>query len=59
VIYHGSYVWHHYHFSRLVLDDWATSYDANNLYCQTKHGPEFIKFATTTVGNWMDKAYKR
>ena len=59
VIYHGSYVYHHYHLTRLVVSDWATAYNANNLYCQKKHGPEFVEFMTATVQQWMEKVYRR
>jgi len=59
LIHFGSVVYHHYHFQRLELTSHPADYDANNLYCQTKHGPEFITFATTTLDGWLDRAYRR
>ncbi len=59
MIYFGSLVYHHYHLTRLNLSDHPADYDANNAYCQRKHGPDFVRFATTTVGGWMETAYRR
>ena len=58
LIHFGSVVFHHYHFTRMVLSDHGADYDANSLHSQRKHGPEFIDFATRILGGWMDMAYR-
>jgi GT2 family glycosyltransferase len=55
----ASVVYHHYHYTRLELSDHPRDFDLNNAYCQHKHGPGFIEFATATLGHWMDRAYAR
>lgn len=62
LIHHGSVVYHHYFLSRLdvrpIPGAGGSDHDENSLYCQRKHGPEFITFATQTVGQWMERAYR-
>jgi len=58
LIHFGSLVYHHYYLTRLGLSNHPQDYDANNVYCQLKHGPEFVTFVTTTIGRWMERAYR-
>jgi len=39
--------------------DHLSGYDQNAVYCQRKHGHDFIPFATATLGQWMERAYVR
>ena len=56
-----SVVYHHYHFSRLTGELNAVhgmGYNSNNLYCQAKHGPDFIRYIGE-MGQMLERANVR
>jgi GT2 family glycosyltransferase len=57
-VHMGSWVYHHYHFSRLSVPNWDYDFNANGAWVQALHGGDVWGEWNRTMSSWFDTLYE-